>query len=295
MTPHPCALCGSQSKRVLYPARVRALPESYRITEEKLQTCWDIVRCADCGLIASDWTCAPEVIDHLYEGMEDELYDAEQHTRRLTFHRGLNLIGKYMKSGTLLDIGCATGGFLLEAKEMGWQTMGIDLSSWAVERAKSRGLSDMHLGTIHDFTPSRPVDVATMLDFIEHDTDPVSTIEKLKNIVRPGGLLYITTPDIGSLTAKLLRSRWWGINPLHLSFFSRTTMRRLLEEHGFTVIRANSYTRVFTLGYWASRLSHFSPALSKVVGGTFRLLHLDWLPVPMNLGDMMQVVAKRNG
>lgn len=270
------------------------VPLNYRITEERLATCWDLLSCDRCGLQISDWHLSDADINHLYETMEDDLYDQENASRRLTFHRGLDLIERFAKEkGVLLDVGCATGLFLLEANVRGWMSRGVDLSRWAVKLARGRALQ-IHEGTMHDVPQENgSCRAISMLDYIEHDPHPAEAIARAAQLLAPGGLLYITTPDCDGLLARLLGSRWWGINPLHLTYFSRRTMKMLLEQKGFEVLVSRHYTRVFTLDYWASRLAHFHPALAPFTQKIFRMLGISQVPFKLNLFDMMEVLARK--
>lgn len=319
-----CAICGQSPVELVLKAHTDHIPRVYRITEEGHPNCWDLWRCRECGLIFSDWHLTPDELHGLYRRMHDELYDAEDHCRRLTFRRGLDLISKYVPSaevagsersdgpgsgiassepslrsdpatqfrGRLLDIGCATGSFLEEARDLRWQVEGVDLSHWAIDRARERGIHSVHEGTVYTL-PGAPerFDVVTMLDYIEHDDAPDRLIQRVNTLLKPGGCLYITSPDIGGLTARMLGSRWWGINPLHLYYFSHDCIGQLLKRHGFEVVVSRSYTRVFTLGYWVSRLEHFHPLPARLATGMIRTLGLANLRIPLNLGDMMEVVA----
>lgn len=289
-----CAVCGEAPVELVLEARSDQIPQVYRITEEDHATCWDLWRCRRCGLIFSDWRLTTEELNGLYERMHDQLYDREDECRRLTFRRGLGLIERYADRGLLLDIGCATGSFLYEAQQRGWRVEGVDLSQWAVRRAHERGIDRVHEGTVYSL-PGKAgrFDVVTMLDYIEHDPAPSRLLGRVSELLRPGGCLYITSPDISGPVARLLGSRWWGINPLHLYYFSPECIGRLLRRHGFEVVLARSYTRVFTLGYWASRMEHFHSGLAGIATALFDRLGLSGVRVPLNLGDMMEVVARK--
>jgi 2-polyprenyl-3-methyl-5-hydroxy-6-metoxy-1,4-benzoquinol methylase len=292
----PCIFCESVTPhRLVYGKTSENRPKRYRITEEDHTTCWDIVRCTQCGMLCSDWKIQVTDIDQLYSQMEDELYDEEQKMRRLTFRRDLGLIQHYAgKIGRILDIGCSTGGLLLEAKDLGWQTAGIDLSHWAVEKCKQHGLTGVHEGTIQTYPGEQAsTDVVTMLDYIEHDPDIGHTLDAVSHLLCQNGILYVTTPDSGSLVAKLFGRRWWGINALHLTLFSRSTIKKLLEKHGFEVLIIRSYSRVFTWGYWGSRLEHFGKPVARIVLAILRFVRLEHVPLTLNLGDMMEVVARK--
>lgn len=298
VTTGPCPLCGESPVTLHLRAKNAQIPREYRITEERLGSCWDLWRCNRCGLIFSDWRLTQEELERLYRSMEDALYDSEDENRRRTFRKDLARIAQSLpkeKSDiSLLDIGCATGLFLVEAKERGWRIAGIDVSSWAIGRARERGIQNLHEGTAFSY-PANPAsfDVITLLDTIEHDPDPAALLERVQMLLKPGGLLYITTPDIGGITARIFGARWWGMNPLHLTYFSRAPMKLLLERHGFDVLSIRAYRRSFTLGYWAHRLAHFHPGFSRAIGASLRFLHLSPLALPLTLFDAMEVLARR--
>lgn len=298
VTMGPCPLCGESPVTLHLRAKNAQIPREYRITEERLGSCWDLWRCKRCGLIFSDWRLTQEEIEKLYRGMEDALYEREDESRRRTFRNDLARIARRLPQGaravSLLDIGCATGLFLLEAAQKGWSVAGVDVSPWAIGCARERGIQTLHEGTVFSLAalPSS-FDVITLLDTIEHDQDPAALLDRVRALLKPQGLLYLTTPDIGGITARLFGSRWWGINPLHLTYFSRAPMKRLLERHGFSMLSIRSYRRTFTLGYWVHRLAHFHPGLSRALGSLLRFLHLPSLPLPLTLFDAMEVIARK--
>ncbi len=291
-----CLVCGEAPAVLHFRAKTKLIPTAYRITEEDHTPCWDIWRCTRCGFVFSDWKLTDDQLKQLYASMEDELYDREEETRRLTFRGGLSLIDHTRNmppKGRLMDIGCATGGFLFEARQRGWDVAGVELSAWAARRANTRNLN-VYEGTVHSYPDgSASFDVITMLDYIEHDPEPGLLLDRIRTLLGPGGLVYITTPDIGGFVARMLRAKWWGINPLHLHYFSQATMKKLLEKHGYDVVISRTYTRVFTIGYWASRLEHFSPALGRATVKFFTILGLADKQLKLNLGDMMEVVARK--
>jgi hypothetical protein len=105
--------------------------------------------------------------------------------------------------------------------------------------------------------------------------------------------LYLTVPDAGSLVARGMGGRWWSVLPMHVQYFTRPSMRRLLEAHGFRVVGIRSHPKVLTWGYYAERLEGYSPALARVVGGAVQRVGLSGRPVAPDFHDRMQVLAVR--
>ena len=134
----------------------------------------------------------------------------------------------------LLDIGCGNGDFLLNAKAAGWQIQGIDTDPMAVEVAMRRELN-ASVGSIDSFDGmSNCFDAITLSHVIEHVHDPCQLIRAIQRLLKPGGVVYIDTPNIGSKGAKLWQENWRGLEaPRHLVLFSLGALVELLKANGF--------------------------------------------------------------
>ncbi|MGG6461888.1 class I SAM-dependent methyltransferase [Solilutibacter silvestris] len=140
--------------------------------------------------------------------------------------------------GRLLDVGCGDGGFLALARQGGWSVEGIDFDEGGVAAARSRGLS-VRLGGIDLFDNSdERFDVITISHVIEHVHDPLETLRCIYRLLKPGGMLWLETPNINSLGAKRFGVDWFGLDPpRHLVLFNRDSLSQALREVGFRSIR----------------------------------------------------------
>jgi 2-polyprenyl-3-methyl-5-hydroxy-6-metoxy-1,4-benzoquinol methylase len=139
-----------------------------------------------------------------------------------------------------LDIG-ANGGFMAEAaREAGFAAFGVepDPASVAYARAHYPGVTFVQ-GLLEDADlGARCFDVAYCSEVIEHSTDCNRFAAKLASVVRPGGLLYLTTPDIGHWRRPRDLARWDGFAPpAHCLYFSPRNLSMLLDRYGFDVVR----------------------------------------------------------
>lgn len=159
--------------------------------------------------------------------------------------------------GRLLDVGCATGTFL-EAMERhpGWRVHGVELSEAAASLARAKGLSV----TVGDFVaadlPAGAFDVVSAWDVLEHMHDPDVFLGRVRELLRPGGVFVLRTPDTRSLNRRLFGRYWagWDI-PRHLCVYSSVELRRALREAGFTSIcarhRSGTYAdSVISARFW---------------------------------------------
>lgn len=158
------------------------------------------------------------------------------------------------KRGRLLDIGSGSGWLVEHMNAVGWQAEGLDFDSQAVEKARGRGLT-VHLGDLASQRFSNgSFDAVTMCHSIEHVHAPLLWLEESSRILRPRGCLVVVTPNNASLGHRVFGGNWLALDPpRHLHLFNMATLRRLLEEAGFSRIRVFTSPRDANGVYLASR------------------------------------------
>jgi len=154
----------------------------------------------------------------------------------------VRLIQKYAIGPNLLDIGCAQGFFLYNASKAGYTTKGIEISQDAAEYAIMEFGLDIEAKPFEELRfPENHFDVVTLWQVLEHVPYPLTVLKEVHRILKPGGLLVASTPDIGGIPAKILRKRWWDIKRLHINQFSTKTLTDILQNGGFKNISSVSY------------------------------------------------------
>src|SRR5919202_971253 len=104
-----------------------------------------------------------------------------------------------------------------------------------------------------------------MADVLEHLDDPVGAIRRCRELLRPGGVLCLVTPDPSSLTARIAGSRWWGFLPAHTFLVPRLTLRELVLGEGLFVSDDVSFVRTFSARYWLGVLSQRGGAVARAI------------------------------
>jgi len=295
----PCNLCGSSRARLRFPstlARRRERAMDFRCTSDGYGIHPPIVQCLDCGLVYANPRYEASEIAETYRAMEDPLYVLEREGRVLTFERHLRPIERLAGPGRgrrLLDVGCHIGVFLEIAQAHGWEAWGVEPSRWAVEIARARGLRVVE-GTLREAAfPAGWFAVVTMWDVIEHLSDPLGELREIHRVLQPGGWLVIHTMDIESPFARLLGARWPWLMEMHLYYFSRRTLRRMLERAGFQVQRIATEGRYLRLGYLATRVRALFPRLGSGLAALVRWARLEGRAVYINLGDLVTAYARK--
>jgi SAM-dependent methyltransferase len=139
----------------------------------------------------------------------------------------------FRRTGSLLDVGCGAGEFLQAAQQQGWDALGLEISGAAVALARSRGLS-AHEGDFLSAEVAKNLDVVIMSELIEHLPNPREFLERAFEILRPGGLLYVTTPNGRGLSRWVMGLDWSVISPPeHIQLFNVSALSRLLRRCGF--------------------------------------------------------------
>jgi SAM-dependent methyltransferase len=134
----------------------------------------------------------------------------------------------------LLDVGCGNGAFLDRARRAGWDAMGVDPDPVAVQAARCRGLNVQRGGIECLDAGTPPFDVITLNHVIEHVHDPVALLRGCRSLLRPGGRLWLQTPNLEAQGHRLYGRHWRHLDPpRHLVLFTPTSLRRALGQAGF--------------------------------------------------------------
>ena len=193
---------------------------------------------------------------------------------------------RYQSAGRLLEIGCAYGFFLVEAQRW-YEAEGVEISGFAARQAQQRGLAVQHGDFLKlSFLPAH-YDVVCLFDCIEHLVDPHAYLQKTYHLLKPQGLVALTTGDISSLYARLAGKHWRLMSPpQHQFYFSRRTLSRLLQQTGFELLEIRYPWKLVP---WPLVLYQLSPRLKTLCGFVGRVP----LGLYANLFDAMFVIARK--
>ena len=197
-----------------------------------------LCRCSLCGCLwASDVRQDDRLLTEAYERVADSYFDSEENDPRyVQFYKRLEQLMKRHASGrTILDVGCGDGVFLSTLSDE-WTKRGLEPSASGASLSRKRNL-DVSQATMESSPQAYEVDLISALDVIEHVTDPHHFVESFKRHLRPGGVVLLLTGDADSLAAKIAGPRWSYLRWCgHISVFSQSGLRRLLQSHGFEIL-----------------------------------------------------------
>jgi SAM-dependent methyltransferase len=296
MTPGDrCAACGGDELRPHLRVAGKLDDQGLIPTTSRFGTALgDISRCPRCGHGQVCPMPEAEMIAEAYAGAESFDYVEEELGQRATARRWLERLEAHAPArGELLDLGCWVGYLLSEADRRGWRTTGVEPSEFASQFARERlGLRVITAELFAARLTAATFDVVTMNDVIEHLTAPGDALTRVRALLRPGGLIGLVLPDAGSAVARAMGSRWWSVIPTHLQYFTRHSVRTLLERHGFELLGVSTAPKAFTLRYYVQRISGYSePAGRGLVAAAAAAGVSDRLWTP-DFRDRMAVIAR---
>lgn len=255
-----------------------------------------ILRCCACGVgmtrLPENFSPSGIYTEGYFQGRQPDGYSdyiGSEDVLRAEFRtvvQDLRSVG--CSRGKLLELGCAYGFFLAEAKAH-FEVSGIEVSDSAVRFCRARGF-DVEGGTLTEEYIGRrpPFDAVVMLDVIEHLMEPDRVLELLCKAMKPGGTLLLSTGDWDSVLSRIMGRHWRLMTPpQHTFFFSPRTMSAMLARVGFNVIECRKPWKTVPFGlvaYQLGRILGMSKPL-RLSGVRFGL--------PINLFDAFRMVAVR--
>ncbi len=211
--------------------------DSARTTYVGQKNDFRMLSCQKCGTLYTSGLPAPESAED-YDGY----YNSENLSVPDFINKRLDEIvagfSAYRQNGRLLDIGFGAGTVLQAAARAGWTATGIEVSQTAVEYVRGLGFT-VFCGELAEAKyPDGHFDVITASEVLEHVPEPDALLREMARVLRPGGLLWATTPNGKGLSSRLLGLKWSTVSPPeHLQLFSLKGLKTMLDAAGFRRVR----------------------------------------------------------
>ena len=214
---------------------------------EHLPGTFRMVRCASCGLIRQNprlvWESLKEYYPEHYHAHVPLVSEEKHGWRRLERRYGqwkrLKSIERFIKGGRLLEVGCGTGVFLEEVVRSGrWEAVGIEPGAKAAAYARKNLGIQVHQQVFSEVAlEPDSFDVIVLWNVVEHFYHPIQDLRRAGDLLKPGGLLVFSLPNIEGLDARIFGKYWSGWElPRHLYLFPRQKLHEYLKQIGFEVL-----------------------------------------------------------
>lgn len=242
-----------------------------------------LARCLNCGMV---WDMfPPENLELVYsknyfvnenpKGGYANYFEGMNINKRTFYERIQRINKRVLSKDKMLDVGSALGDSLTEAKKLGWKNVyGVELSAYAATESRKRGLN-IKTGNLKSAKfPSNYFDVVTLQDVIEHVSDPKKEMLEIYRVLKPGGFVFIVTPDVSGIWSKILGHLWYHYKPgEHIMYFSQKSLAKVISDAGFKNTETRKTYHVMSVEYIFNRLRYYAPGffefLNKITKNTF--------------------------
>lgn len=259
-------------------------------------------RCHHCGLLSTYPLPTPSQIEAHYalkfrDGNYRLLQEYSSQYRIVYRDIAARLIRACSSHGRLpspfevLDIGCFTGEFLEVLRDAGAEVYGLELQPEAVRIASARLPGRIFQADVFGSEfPTRPKEAVTLLGVIEHVLDPLGLLRRSIDLLKPGGILLLQTPDSASGLARVSGRYWPPLTPVeHIHLFSSKALRLALARLGLEAIEVRRHWKTLPVGYVYRMLEHFGPEAYTAMKSMVRWCpdRLLRLPLPFYAGEVI--------
>lgn len=199
--------------------------------------------------------------------------------------------------GRLLEVGCASGELLAAARQRGWTVAGVELCAPMVARANVRLAAEVVREAPFDdhAAPGGSVDALVMNDVLEHLPDLDAALATARRLLASKGSLLICTPDLGSVSARMLGPRWPHYKSEHLHYLSRKSLTSYLERAGLHLDYAGDAWKALSPEYVAEHFRVYAAGtLSSLLRATVDKLPplLRYASVPLLSGNLLAIASR---
>jgi len=255
-----CPLCDSSDFKTKFIGFVG----KPTLVAESLYQCTSISKakpqlniCKNCSHVFSDRSTWPNLSSNEYENVSDPRYLDLEFVKDKTFERAAILTSKFFTEPTdLIEIGSYTGIFLTKMAQRGWRTLGIEPSLWASKISQDKGLKiipkPFEAAISTNVLPK--VDLVVSWDVLEHVQDPRSFISGVSNQIKKDGFFIFSTLDRSNFFARLTGRFWPWIIPMHLHYFHKKSLIKIVSSYGFNFIETGPHVHYANLEYILKKL-----------------------------------------
>jgi 2-polyprenyl-3-methyl-5-hydroxy-6-metoxy-1,4-benzoquinol methylase len=220
-----CLICGSTKIKTL---------EKFTIDH--------LCKCSNCAFVFSRAIPSKKLLEDTYKNYGSAHHHVVSALTRKRYDELLSTFAQYRHLNKILDVGCGSGHFLVSASEHGWEVYGSEFSESLYDLCKSKQIN-MTLGSLDpEEYESGSFDVLTSFEVIEHINNPLEELDKFYRLLRPGGVVYCTTPNFNAIQRLIKGQKFRTIlsYPEHLSYFTPRTLSTAFETVGFKVLNIES-------------------------------------------------------
>lgn len=219
------------------------------------------VICIRCKLVQPKYLLLSNDLVNLYSEMDDRSYlQTSEQRGKSNYSQIKEYINDFNRSAKILEIGSGSGSLLHLISQNFPNSYGIEPSYSFYKFSKNKyNLTIENIG-YENLDTKKKYDIIVALDVIEHVASPNFFFKVVAQIIKPNGRVIIGTPNINSITARLLNKKWWHIRPAHIFYFNNKNFQQLANKHSFKILHIKPFT-------WNLPFNYLFDSIQKLIIG----------------------------
>jgi len=214
-------------------------------------------KCIKCEFVYLNPRINSKIILNSYKNNPDKEFVKHNKFRLKSFELNFlrikkNLEIKKKSNYKILDVGTGGGTFLRVAESLGFKPTGVEPNKWLVKYIKKKSKLNIIAGTLTNIK-NKGYNLICFWDVFEHVTDVNKTLKHCKKILNKDGQILINIPDYDSLARKVLGFKWPFFLNVHLYYFNKNTLSKLLKKHGFKYEKSIMHFQILPIKYILKR------------------------------------------
>lgn len=263
----------------------------FKVTNKDYGRAIETVQCSSCKLVQPKYILSFEDIIKFYSDIEDDSYLQSASVRGASNLSQVKKIIEKVKADakTILEIGAGSGTMVALLKNIYSHVQGVEPNKNFCEYAKKTYNISLICSGYEKLSEDNKYDVILALDVIEHVVSPSDFMNKIYNLLNPGGIAIIGTPDVSSLSAKILKKKWYHIRPMHLFYFTPKSFELISKRNELNIISKKYFS-------WTLPSEYLLDSLQKLLfKKTLVKLKVPFVKsVKVNFFDSIVYIVKKN-
>lgn len=290
-----CPICIGTSRQMIYASTLTMEISSTNIPNP-YSAHYQINQCLGCDLRFSSPILDDAGVNALYtQSGEGNVVAGEEDNVRFTMKNYYKLVRPHIHNKTrVLDIGCDVGYFLEATLNDGFAELyGLEPTKPALEVAEKLPNSFMSEKFYEEISyPPNHFDLISMIHVLDHLVDPSIALKKAKHELNIGGIVFAVVHNSKSLLGRIMGEKFPVYNLYHHYFFTKDTLRKLLESQGFEVVKVVSTYNCYSMGFFIRKMPFTPQFLKKHILSLFRLLGLNKIRLNLPIGNIGVIARK---
>lgn len=295
-----CPLCEYEKFKIVKKSKINFnkelnLNEVFK-SSTRFKLLEQIVKCEKCDLVYLNPRIKEDKIIKSYKDSIDNEHASQDKYRIITFKKFLKKHKFFFSKNyntQILDVGTASGAFLVALKDIECTAVGIEPNKQIVKRGiENHDVNIINSHLTNNLFPDNKFDMIYFWDVFEHLAFPNKALQISYKMAKKNGLVFINFPNYKSFISILLGKYWPFWLSAHLCYYDKKTIKHILHKNNFEVLHFYPHWQTLSLTYVLDRASEYFK-IFKYINKIIKIMRIDKLPLNYYIGQTLVVAKKK--